>query len=247
MLKLNEDKTELILFAPKHRVKDLKHCSVPIGGNIVSSAECVKNLGVYFDQSLSMTKQISAVSKSCYHQIRNIGRIRKYITTDACKTLMCSLVTSRLDYGNALLFGLPTCQLQRLQRVQNTAARVVSRTRKTDHITPVLKSLHWLPIFYRCQYKLLLYVFKALTGNAPSYLQEIVKLYQPSRSLRSGKKSLLVTPIVRTKTHGERRFDRAAAILWNDLPDEMRDTNLSVDVFKKKLKTYLFTKAFPVV
>jgi hypothetical protein len=82
MLKLNEDKTELIIFAPKYRFKDLSNCHLSIGGNIISSAECVNNLGVYFDETLSMTKQVSAVSKSCFHQIRNIGRIRQYITED---------------------------------------------------------------------------------------------------------------------------------------------------------------------
>jgi hypothetical protein len=150
MLKLNEDKTELIIFAPKHRVKDLSNCHLSIGGNIISSAECVNNLDVYFNETLSMTKQVSAVSKSRFYQIQNIGRIRQYITEDACRTLVCSLVTSRLDCGNALLYGLPTSVIQRL-RVQNTAARMITRQKKSDHITPVLHSLHWLLVSYRCQ------------------------------------------------------------------------------------------------
>lgn len=196
MLKLNEDKTELTIFAPKHRVKDLSNCHLSIGGNIVSSAECVNNLGIYFDETLSMTKQVSAVSKSCFHQIRNIGRIRQYITEDACRKLICSLVTSRLGYGNALLYGLPTSVIQRLQRVQNTAARMITRQKKSDHITPVLHSLHWLPVSYQCQYKLLLYVFKTLIQKAPIYLPELIQVHKPSRSLRSGTRSLLTTPRV---------------------------------------------------
>ena len=80
MLKLNEDKTEVMLFAPKHRVKDLQECHLTFGGNVVTSSECVKNLGAYFDKTLSMNQQVSSVSKSCFHQIRNIGRIRPYIT-----------------------------------------------------------------------------------------------------------------------------------------------------------------------
>ena len=241
MLKLNEDKTELIIFAPKHWVKDLSNWR-----KIVSSAECVKNLGVYFDETLSMTKQVSAISKSCFHQIRNIGRIRQYITEDACRMLVCSLVTSRLDYGNTLLYGLPTSVIQRLQQVQNTAVRMITRQKKSDHITPVLHSLHWLPVSYRCQCRLLLCVFKSLIQKAPIYLQELIQVHKSSRSLRSGTRSLLTAPSVRTKTYEERRFDRAAAFIWNALPNEMRDTTQSGDVFQKKLKTHLFRQAFSI-
>ena len=135
MLKLNEDKTEVMLFAPKHRVKDLQDCHLTFGGNVVTSSECVKNLGVYFDKTLSMNQQVSSVSKSCFHQIRNIGRIRPYITENACKTLICSLVTSRLDYGNALLYELPASVIQRLQRIQNTSAGVVTLLGERNTIT----------------------------------------------------------------------------------------------------------------
>ena len=135
MLKLNEDKTEVMLFAPKHRMKDLQDCHLTFGGNVVTSSECVKNLGVYFDKTLSMNQQVSSVSKSCFHQIRNIGRIRPYITENACKTLICSLVTSRLDYGNALLYELPASVIQRLQRIQNTAAGVVTLLGERNTIT----------------------------------------------------------------------------------------------------------------
>ena len=136
MIKLNEDKTELIIFAPKHRVKDLSNCHLSIGGNIVCSTECVSKLCVYFDETLSMTKQVSAVSKSCFHQIRNIGRIRQCITEDACRTLVCSLVKSRLDYGNALLYGLPTSVIQRLQRVQKHGCENDSKAKEIRPYNP---------------------------------------------------------------------------------------------------------------
>ncbi|CAC5417004.1 unnamed protein product [Mytilus coruscus] len=117
-LKLNEDKTELIIFSPKHGVKKFSDCHLTFGKNIVSDSACVKNLGVYFDKTLAMDQQISATSKSCFYQIRNISRIRPFITENAAKTLVCSSVTSRLDYGNALLYGFPLNAIQRLQRVQ---------------------------------------------------------------------------------------------------------------------------------
>jgi hypothetical protein len=97
LLKLNQDKTELIIFAPKHRVKELGNCQLVLEGTIVTYVTCVKNLAAYLDKSLSMEQYIAAVSKSCFNRIRNIGRIRSYITDSACKTLVCSLNTSRLD------------------------------------------------------------------------------------------------------------------------------------------------------
>jgi hypothetical protein len=108
MLKLNQDKTELIVFAPKHHVKEFSECCLSFDGTIVTNASFVKNLGIFFDRTLCMQKQASAITKSCYFQIRNIERNRSYTSEDACKTLVCSLVASRLDYGNALLYGVNT-------------------------------------------------------------------------------------------------------------------------------------------
>jgi hypothetical protein len=141
----------------------------------------VKNLGVFFDSVLNMDHQIRNITKSCYHQLRNIGHIRPSISESACKTLVCSLVTFRLDYGNALLYGICTSSLTKLQRIQNTAARIITRTKKHDHITPVLVNLHWLPVEHRIQYRLLLQTFKAVNGTSPLYIQELVQVYTPSR------------------------------------------------------------------
>ena len=190
-----------------------------------------------------MDKQCNAVTRSCYFNIRNIGRIRPYISEDACKTLVNSLVTSRLDYGNALLYGVNKLLTNKLQRAQNATARLITRTRKSDHITPVLMCLHWLPVEFRSQYKLLLYVYKALNDLAPLYLKELVTPYKPARSLRSESAFLLQVPGTRTKTYGERRFDKAAATLWNALPTNLRVAK-SIDIFKQGLKTHLYRQAF---
>lgn len=179
----------------------------------MTNVTCVKNLGVYLDKSLSMEQHIAAVSKSCFNQIRNIGRIRSYITDSACKTLVCSLITSRLDYGNALLYGVNASALAKLQRVQNTAARLIARRKKYDHITPVLIELHWLPVKFRCEYKLLVYIFKSLHGIALVYLQDLLTVYKPTRSLRSENSTRIQTTRVKTKSYGVRRFDMAASTL----------------------------------
>jgi hypothetical protein len=133
---------------------------------IVTNASFVENLGIFFDRTLCMPKQASAITKSCYFQIRNIERNRSYTSEDACKTLVCSLVTSRLDYGNALLL------------ISNIISKL-TRSKKHDHITPVLLSLHWLPMQYRIQYKLLVCTFIALHGQTPIYLKELISFYQP--------------------------------------------------------------------
>ena len=243
LLKLNQDKTELMVFAPKHRVKDISDVTISFGGSIIHDAPFVKNLGAYFDRTLCMEKQCNAVTRSCYFNIRNIGRIRPYISEDACKTLVNSLVTSRLDYSNALLYGVNKQLTNKLQRAQNAAARLITRTRKSDHITPVLMCLHWLPVEFRSQYKLLLYVYKALNDLAPLYLKELITPYKPARSLRSESAFLLQVPTTRTKTYGERRFDKAAATLWNALPAHLRMAK-SIDSFKSGLKTHLYRQAF---
>ena len=190
-----------------------------------------------------MEKHVSALVRSCFTQIRYIGRIRQYLSESACKTLVATLVTSRLDYANALLYGINKSAMSKLQMVQNSAARLVTRKRKFDHITPDLITLHWLPVEFRCQYKLLLYTFKILTGRAPVYLQELLTVYSPSRTLRSENSMTIVAPKVRTKTYGERCLAKSASTLWNSLPAKIRHEQ-SIFSFKKQLKTHLFRLAY---
>ena len=144
------------------------------------------------DTTLSMDDQVKAVCRTAYAQLRDIGHIRRYLTTDAAKKVVNSLVTTRLDYFSSLLYGIPGRLLARLQKVQNTAARIVSRTSRYAHITPVLQELHWLPIESRLKYKVLLMAHRALHGSAPQYLADMLTIYQPGRSLRSQSTTRLV-------------------------------------------------------
>ena len=144
-------------------------------------------------------------------------------------------------YTNSMLFGLPSYQIEKLQRVQNSAARLATRTKKSEHISPVLYDLHWLTVKNRIIFKILLIMFKALHGLAPGYLSDLITPYRPSRSLRSMVANLLILPKCRTKTYGERAFAVAGPTLWNSLPQFMRELT-SVNQFKAHLKTYLFDK-----
>ena len=129
-----------------------------------------KNLGASLDSKLNMEKQVNAISLSYFTQLLQVNHISKYLTTDATKHLVNSRVTSRLDYCNALLIGVPKTVLNKLQNVQNTAARLVTRTSRYTHITPILKQLHWLPIQHRTKYKILTHTFKVLHDELPTYI-----------------------------------------------------------------------------
>ena len=141
-----------------------------------------------------MESFVNAKCKAARFTLRNISRVRRSLTTEACKTLVQAYVSSKLDYCNCLLYALPSDLINSLQRVQSYAARVICQTRKYDHITPVLIALHWLPIKQRIEFKMLLYVYKALHGLAPRYLSHLLTQYQPKRRLRSADKHFLEEP-----------------------------------------------------
>ncbi len=133
--------------------------------------------------------------------------------------LINAFMTSRLDYCKALLGGCSACLINKLQMVQNAAARVLTRTRKYAHISPVLSTLHWLPIKYRIDFKILLITYKALNGLAPQYLRELLSHYSPSRPLWSQNSGHLIIPRISKSTAGGRSFFFLALKLWNNLPN----------------------------
>ena len=184
----------------------------------------------------------SNICKSSYH-LRNISRIRKYISFKTTETLVHAFITSKLDNCNSLLFGLPKNLLDKLQSVQNAAARLITLSHKHDHITPILLNLHWLPVAQRVKFKILLLTFKAINDVAPIYLKELLSKYQPSRTLRSKSKSLLSPKPYNLKSYGHRSFSVAAPELWNSLPLHIKNATNLLN-FKSELKSYLFKLAF---
>ena len=160
--------------------------------------------------------------------------------------LIQAFVISKLDCGNALLSGVSTNLLRKLQRVQNMAARVITFTPRREHISPVLRSLHWLPIHRRIEFKILLLVYLCLHDIAPQYLAEMLTTHAVTRSLRSNDKQLLVVPRSKLKRHGDRSFNVVAPVLWNSLPECMKSSS-SVASFKRTLKTFLFRQEYGVI
>ena len=152
-------------------------------------------------------------------------------------------MTSHIDYSNVLLKGLPKKLLHRLQLVQNTAARIITRT--SYHITPALKDLHWLLIQGRLDFKVLMYVFKVLHNQAPEYMKDMLQVYKPTRSLWPQNDLTLVVPRVKTQTYGNRYFSYATSKLWNDMPMYIRQSKTLSD-FKGSLKIYLFKSYYGI-
>ena len=196
------------------------------------------------DPTLTMTPHVNSVTRSAYFQIRNLSKIRKFLSHEATVSLTHAFVSSRLDNMNSLLYDVSDFQIKRIQSLQNQAARIITKEKKSAHITPTLKDLHWLPIKFRIMFKILLTVYKCIHGEGPTYLASLLEEYHPPRALRSAARSLLREPHVHKK-YGDRAFSVAGPKLWNELPLEIRNRK-SVNIFKKQLKTYLFKKAFNV-
>lgn len=242
-LKLNDDKTEVLFISSPRYEKQINVTEFFVDETAVVPASSARNIGVIFDANLSMKAQITSICQAAHYHLRNIGRIRKFITYDACEKLIHAFVTSKLDFGNALLFGLPDYQLKRLQRILNKAARILTLSSNSDSITEILKQLHWLPIEKRIHYKILLLTFKCLHGKAPVYLSSLLIPYTPSRTLRSTNANLLQTPRVNMKTYGQRSFSFAAPTLWNSLPAHIRSIDTLLQ-FKCAIKTFLFAQVY---
>jgi len=183
-LTLNYSKTQFIVFGNRSATAALKkkQPTIVFGANLK-----LKNLGVIFDSTLSFEYQINGVIRKCYYHHQNIGRIRICINLKTYEMIGQCLIPSQLDYCNSLYSDLPKCLVNRLQRVQNTAARVirVSRTKKFSKSVQFSSNLYWLPVMYRIQFKILLLVLKSLHGLRPAYNRNLFTVYQPICCLRS--------------------------------------------------------------
>ena len=197
-----------------------------------------RNIAVTFDSTMSMLPHVNSVCKSAFYYLRNISRIRKFLSLKTTEILVHAFVSSKIDYCNSLLYNVPKYVLQKLQSVQNASASLITCSRKYDHATPVLFDLHWLPVNERIKFKILLLTCKALHQQAPTYIQDLVTRYSPLRTLRSSS-SLRTNPVIfNTKSSEYRAFTIAAPDLWNSLPDNIRSCD-DLSTFKSLLKTYL--------
>ena len=238
-LKMNTSKTEFILFGSKHQLKKCQTNHLLVDQDNIKRSTKIKYLGVYLDEYLTLKEQIKMKCKSAMWHLQRIKSIRTILTKESCETLIVGLVLSQLDYANCLFIGLPECDLQKLQRVQNIAAKIVLKSEENS-IT-CLKILHWLPISLRIKYKVLIMLYKSLHGLSPHYIREMVEFHTPERTgLRSDNIfQLLKVPNLKRKTFAARSYSVAAPMWWNELPNSIKLAG-NIDIFKTKLKTYFF-------
>ena len=242
-LQLNPSKTEMLVIASPFHHQRIESIQLNISGSVITPKDCVRNLGVLFDKHLNMKQQVSNMCKACYLHLRSIWSIKHLLEKEACINVIHAFICSRLDYCNSLLLGLPQCELNRLQRMQNMAARVATGTPRSEHIKPILKELHWLPIKERIEFKALMLVYKILNGLAPPYLEDLIVVKQNVRALRSSDQKCLVVPQTRLRAYGDAAFSCKAPALWNKLPPKVQMAQ-TISQFKCELKCHLLNKHF---
>ena len=168
--------------------------SLNFNGENISNNSVVRNLGFHFDEFLTLNSHISKTVQTVHFHLKTISRVRHLLDPESTKLMINALVTSRLDYCNSLMFGLPKYSIERLQKLQNKAARLVVQHPSTSSSAPMLKRLHWLPVAARIEFKTACLVHKCLfSTTSPEYLNNLITLYNPVRSLRSSNTNLLVT------------------------------------------------------
>ena len=174
-----------------------------------------------------------------YIDIRHISSIRHFLSIDTTKTLLSAFVLPKLDYCNSLFYGSPMCMLDRIRKVENSSASIIFKCRKQNHISPLLMSLHWLPINARIEYKLSVICHSFFLGLSPIYLSDLLLVYTPKRILcSSSDNGILCISNLRKKTFGHRSFSFAAPTIWNSLSTELLHTD-SIQKFRSALKNHL--------
>jgi len=264
LLTLNTSKTEFLLIGLKQQLAKFQNCPI-------ETTHSARNLGIIFDEHLTFSDQISSLSKSCYSHIRALRCIRPYLDFRTASTIATSIVHSKLDYCNSLYVNLPNSQINRLQQIQNSLARTVVKSPKFSHITPVIKSLHWLKIKERIEYKLLSLTYKVLTTSQPTYLSKLVTVQSPRSTRSSSVVTISRPPTSSSLKITNRSFQHTAPRLWNKLPHSFREPHpqsglspshnstqigstlsspplspsITPSLFHSRLKTHLFLKSFP--
>jgi hypothetical protein len=243
-LKLNPSKTDFIVFASRENAKRVPPCVLHVGDSEISQSDCVKNIGVWMDRSLTGEKHVVQLCRVAYAQLKSLSKIKRFFNTESLETILHALVTARIDYCNSIQYGFNERVLHRVQVLQNACARLLSNASRFSHITPILAELHWLPIKQRIIFKILVITFKCIHGQSPSYLCDLLSAHVPTRPfLRSRDAMFLTVPFTRSHILYSCSFNFVAPRLWNQLPFTIRSAN-SLSVFKSCLKTHLFTSAF---
>jgi hypothetical protein len=244
-LALNPTKSDAIITSTAQRIKKLNASGiteVTVDTSHVKLSADITTLGLTLDNSLTFSKHVKTVSRACMFHIRALRHIRHIISQQDANIIASCLINSKLDYLNSVLYNTSTSNINSLQRLQNTAARVVLLAPYRTSTSELLTTLHWLPVKHRIDYKIACITHTLLSHKQPPYLSELVHHYIPNRALRSSEKHLLAIPCTHLKL-SDQSFAVAAPKVWNSLPEHLRTTT-SCELFRSELKTHLFSQAF---
>ena len=219
-----------------------RNIAIRVGPDLIPATESAKNLGYHLDSTLKNITHINKLCSSLSLTIRRIHQIRPNIDEETTRTLVQALITTQSDYCNSLLIGTPDYILHKLQCIQNSTARLVFNKKWVYHITPYLKSLHWLKIEYRIQYKICMLMFKCVKGLAPDYLCELV-ISNHNRNLRSSTVNLLPVSKHKLSQIHDSSFKSVGLKLWNMLLHNLHTKN-DLMTLKSKLKTVIFMECY---
>ena len=244
-LQLNTAKTEVLWCASIRRQHQIPQPGLRVGVDVIVPSASARDLGIYLDCDVSMRTHVSKVVSSCSAGLKRLRSIRSSVTRPVFVSLVVSLVLSRLDNGNVTLAGITDRVMDRLRSVLNAAARLIYASRRTEHVTPLLRDLHWLRYPDRIDYKLAVLVYRCLHELAPSYLaDEFTRVTRVNsrrvseivsrRNLWSASTVSLVVPRFQRKTPGGRAFHVAAAQAWNSLPSHVTSPS-SLASFERNL------------
>ena len=234
----------------KNDLKKVGSLTLDVDGTLIKNITCNgdagKSLGVMIDENMDMKRQIADVRKKCAWQLSNLYKIRRYLTTNLKIMLVKTLIISKLDYCNALYAGLPKTQIKKLHGVLRNCIRFIYdlRTQGGEDLDKYFVKAHILPVDKRIEFKVCLFIHKALHVKVPGYLESIIKVYQPAISaLRNAKDRYLLAhpPLTKVKNKKlcSRQFSHQAPTMWNSLPYNIRSCQSTND-FKSKLKTHFF-------
>ena len=238
-LKMNNSKTEVIIYGTSQQLQKTNIDHLHVGGVKVECVTSVRDLGVWMQNNLSFETHIKKKCQIARHQLHNIKSIRAYLSQSDTETLVHGLVNSHLDFCNGLFSNAPQYLINKFQKIQNRAARIIVNAPYDMSAIPIMKQLHWLPVQSRIKFKILVIVFKCLHGTAPAYLKDLIIVKSAScYSLRSSGSKTLVVPRTATKLC-DRSFRVVGPRWWNALPSDLKSIDKE-SVFRRQLKTHLF-------
>ena len=248
-LKLNGDKTKLIFLGTP---KQLAKCCEIIPDNIILLSDNIKpavqvlNLGYWMDPSLKNHSHINKTVQSLYLLIKGIAGICPFLMLESCRLIINGFITSKLDYCNSLLAGTSNYQLRKLQAVQNMSCRIICTLQKCDNISSQIRDLHWLKVKEQITFKIAVFMFLCIRDQAPVYLTSLLPCIKIShRTLKSSTSNHVDRAYCKHLQAKAGTYQYIGPTIWNNLPVTRR-TEKKLDMFKSKLKTYLFDISYSI-